>query len=122
MKSQTDENPKLEKKINTQIKISENLHDELKAFAELRLMSIQSVGVEALEFWIAIQKEIGSYFSANDPVQLKKEITTAFKDLLSSWSKKKQQKVFQEDSFLNIIGMTSGDEHLSKKPDQGTGF
>ncbi|MHA2103996.1 MAG: hypothetical protein ACW981_11275 [Candidatus Hodarchaeales archaeon] len=118
MKNINDQNSKLEKKINTQIKITEDLHNEFKEFADQRAMSIQGAGVEALEFWIAIQQEIGTHFSSNDPKQLKKDITKAFKELISSWSKKKQKEAFKEDSFLNIIGMTSGDENLSKKHDR----
>jgi hypothetical protein len=118
MNSNKDQNSKLEKKINTQIKITDDLHNKLKEFADQRAMSIQGAGVEALEFWIAIQQEMGTYFQSNDPKQLKKDITQAFRDLLSSWSKKRQQQAFKEDSFLNIIGMTSGDENLSKKHDR----
>ena len=118
MNNLNDQNSKLEKKINTQIKITEDLHIDLKEYADHRAMSIQAAGVEALEFWIIIQKEIGSYFSSNDPKQLKEDITKAFNELISSWSKEKQQQAFKNDSFLNIIGMTSGDEQLSRKHDR----
>lgn len=108
----------IEKKINMQIKTNEKLHQEFKQYADQRFLSIQSAGVEALEFWIDIQKEIGSYFSTTDPNELKEKISSAFQKAVNNWSKNIRNEKFKDDSFQKIIGMTSGDKSLSKKNDR----
>ena len=107
-----------EKKINMQIKSNEKLHQEFKRYADQRFLSIQSAGIEAIEFWIDIQKEIGSYFAETDPDELKIQIRSAFDKAISSWSKNIRNEKFKDDSLQKIIGMTSGTKSLSRKNDR----
>ncbi|OLS19103.1 MAG: hypothetical protein HeimC3_47370 [Candidatus Heimdallarchaeota archaeon LC_3] len=118
MATKNGETSTSEKKINMQIKTSEKLHQEFKQYAEQRFLSIQSAGVEALEFWTVIQKEIGSYFSTTDPDELKTKIRSAFNEAVDNWSKNIRNEKFKDDSFQKIIGMTSGNRNLSRKNDR----
>ena len=45
-----------EKIVNTQIKIVESKYTEFKEFIDKRNLTIKSAGLEAIEYWIEIQK------------------------------------------------------------------
>ncbi|MFW9930060.1 MAG: hypothetical protein ACFFD1_11765, partial [Candidatus Thorarchaeota archaeon] len=105
---------KHDKRINVQVKLPEELHNEFKEFTEKRSLSIQAAGLQAIEFWVAIQKEIGSYYTMTSPEDELKAITDDFHKAITDWSEKKKKETFKTDSFQKIIGMAKSKKELSK--------
>lgn len=108
-----------EKIVNTQIKIVESKYTEFKEFIDKRNLTIQSAGLEAIEFWIEIQKYIGLIISLEGSDDQKDVILKELRNALNAWIANKRKSKFNDDPlFTELIGKFSADENLSKHHDK----
>jgi len=107
---------KSEKVHHTQIRLSEETYAQFKDYAESRNISQQLAGIEAIEYWIEIQRTIGSVVQQHeDPEKHAKTIKEAFQEALKRYVTKRRMSRFDDDAlFSDLLGMTIGDSDLSR--------